>query len=323
MQHIVLGHHKDQHAIYMMEEMKRKGHEVHLLETHDFPRKVQLAFSPSNGDGSIVLKDGTRLNLNDIQSVYWRNFCGVSDESTRENFTTQDDIAARDSMACIRTWFELNNNTLWANSWKAFQHHQEKPLQLWKVKQLGVLIPNTLVGNDIEQIKSAYQNVEKSIFKPVFGGAQTEILTDEHLESSRVSQALSKAPITVQEYIEGTNIRTYVIGNKVISAELRSDCADFREDQDMEIITLDTPHHIQEQSRQIAKELHLNWTAIDWRRDKHGNYYFLEANPSPMFLGFQHRSGIPISEYLIDMMTQNSKLKTLNPQQQVKIKQAC
>lgn len=306
MQHIVLGHHKDQHAMYMMEELKRKGFDAHLFESHDFPRTVQMAFSPSNGEGALLLNDGTGLNFNDIQSVYWRNFCGVSDESTKGNFTSQDDIAARDSMACIRTWFELDNSTMWANSWKAFQHHQEKPFQLWKVKQLGVHIPNTLVGNHIEQIRAFYQSVEKSIFKPVFGGAQTEILTDEHLESSRVTQALSKSPITVQEFVEGTNIRTYVIGDKVLSAELRSDCADFREDQDMEIISMDTPTHVIEQSRKIAKQLFLNWTAIDWRRDLKGNYYFLEANPSPMFLGFQHRSGIPISEYLIDMMTQSN-----------------
>jgi glutathione synthase/RimK-type ligase-like ATP-grasp enzyme len=306
MQHIVLGHHQDQHAMHMMEELKQKGFEAHLFESHDFPRTVQLSFSPSNGEGNLMLNDGTKINFNQIKSVYWRNFCGVSDESTKSNFSSVDDIAARDSMACIRTWFELNNQTVWANSWKAFQHHQEKPLQLWKVKNLGVNIPKTIVGNDIAQIREIYQTLGKSIFKPVFGGAQTEILTDEHMESSRVKEALQKSPITIQEFIEGTNIRTYVIRDKVFSAELRSDCADFREDLDMEFILLDTPAHVVEQSRKIAKTLHLNWTAIDWRRDKNGNYHFLEANPSPMFLGFQHYSGIPISDHLINMMTQTS-----------------
>jgi len=304
MQHIVLGHHKDQHSVYMMEALKQRGAEAHLLESHDFPRSMQLAFSPSTGDGHLVLKDGQKLRFDQVQSVYWRNFCGVSDESTKKNFTSIDDIAARDSMACIRTWFELNNQTVWANSWKAFQHHQEKPLQLWKVKNLGINIPKTFVGNDLDEIRRMYLALGKSIFKPVFGGAQTEILTEEHLESSRVRDALAKAPITVQEFIEGTNIRTYVIGDRVFSSELRSDCADFREDKGMEIINIDTPDAIIEQSLQVAKSLHLNWTAIDWRRDKSGNYYFLEANPSPMFIGFQNRSGIPIGEYLIDLMMQ-------------------
>jgi glutathione synthase/RimK-type ligase-like ATP-grasp enzyme len=40
----------------------------------------------------------------------------------------------------------------WVNSWQAYQFHKEKPLQLSKVKQIGVTIPATLVTNDPEQV---------------------------------------------------------------------------------------------------------------------------------------------------------------------------
>jgi glutathione synthase/RimK-type ligase-like ATP-grasp enzyme len=306
--HIILGHQQDEHAQYMVKKLEQRGFKVFLLETHDFPKSVQFSFSPNDGGGNLVLKNGEKVNFSDIESVYWRNFCGVTDESTKVNFTSLDDIAARDSMACIRTWFELNNQTVWINSWKAFQHHQEKPLQLWRVKNLGVNIPKTYIGNDIDEIRRCYTNLEKSIFKPVFGGAHTEILTEAHLESNRVRDALTKAPITVQEFIKGTNIRTYVIGDKVFSAELRSDNADFREDDNLEVFPIETPDDIELQSILIRKNLHLNWTAIDWRRNDSGEYYFLEANPSPMFIGFEKRSGIPISDYLIDFMTQQHEL---------------
>ena len=167
---------------------------------------------------------------------------------------------------------------------------------------MGVKIPQTYVGNNIEDIKLAYKNLEKSIFKPVFGGAHTEILTESHLEAERVEAALAKSPITVQEFIAGTNIRTYVIGERVISIELKSELADFRVDDEATLIVIDTPELIKNQAIEITKELYLNWTAIDWRRDKSGEYYFLEANPSPMFIGFEKQSCIPMSDYIVDYM---------------------
>lgn len=302
MAYIVLGQKQDQHAQYMLEKLKIRGLDAYLLSTHDFPRNVQFSYCPTEEDGSLTLNDGQVLKLSEIKAVFWRGFSGVSDESTRENYLSFDSIAAQDSLACLRTWFLLDNNTVWMNSWQAFQHHKEKPLQLTKVKRLGVNIPKTYIGNNLEDVKAAYGRLSQSIFKPVFGGAHTEMLTDAHLSSERLADALAKSPITVQEFIAGTNIRTYVVGDKTISIELKSEKADFREDENTVLTVIETPKHIAEQAKAIKSELFLNWTAIDWRRDEQGNYYFLEANPSPMFIGFERQSGVPLTEYIIDEM---------------------
>ncbi|ATG79149.1 ATP-grasp domain-containing protein [Pseudoalteromonas sp. 1_2015MBL_MicDiv] len=305
MAYIVIGQSHDEHAQQILEKLKMRGVEAYLLQTHDFPKKIKFSFSPNDGNGSLTLRCGTLINLSDIKAVFWRSFSGVSDEETRATYMTEQGIAAKDSMACLRTWFYLDNGTKWVNGWEAFQHHQEKPYQLQKIKNLGVKIPQTYVGNNIEDIKFAYKNLEQSIFKPVFGGAHTEMLTESHLETERVEAALAKSPITVQEFIAGTNIRTYVVGKRVISIELKSDMADFREDDDAKLIVIDTPELIKSQAKHIAEELYLNWTAIDWRRNESGEYYFLEANPSPMFIGFEKQSGIPMSDYIVDYMLEH------------------
>ncbi|MFC0119151.1 ATP-grasp domain-containing protein [Pseudoalteromonas xiamenensis] len=299
---IVMGQHQDPHAMHMLEQLKLRGVEAYLLQTYDFPKKAQLSICPNDGTGRLTLPEGKSLELSEIQAVFWRNFSGVSDEATRNNFMSEDSIAAQDSLACLRTWFHLETGTKWVNSWTAFQHHKEKPFQLLKVGRLGVKIPKTYVGNCLEDIRQAFEMLPRSIFKPVYGGAHTEILTEAHLASERVASALAKSPITVQEFIAGTNIRTYVIGQKVFSVELKSDQADFRNDAAMELVLIDTPKEIEEQALSITKTLFLNWTAIDWRRNEQGEYFFLEANPSPMFMGFEQGSGIPVTEYLIDYM---------------------
>jgi hypothetical protein len=44
------------------------------------------------------------------------------------------------------------------------------------------------------------------------------------------------------------------------------------------------------------------WTGIDLRRTPDGRHVFLEANPSPMFLGFERRSGLPLTEALVALL---------------------
>ena len=67
-------------------------------------------------------------------------------------------------------------------------------------------------------------------------------------------------------------------------------------------VPIDVLFRIALTSRQIADELGLKFTGIDWRREPQGRYVFLEANPSPMFLGFQQRTGLPLAENLASLL---------------------
>ena len=118
----------------------------------------------------------------------------------------------------------------------------------------------------------------------------------------RLFLALRLSPITLQEYIPGTNIRTYVIGNSIYSAEIRSNFLDFREDPIAKLIPIELPEAIKQQCQAIAKALMLEWTAIDWRLKPTGEYIFLEANPSPMFLHFEQQTGFGITPRLVKLL---------------------
>ena len=41
---------------------------------------------------------------------------------------------------------------------------------------------------------------------------------------------------------------------------------------------------------------------IDLRLTPEGRYVFLEANPSPMFLGFEARAGLPLTDALVALL---------------------
>jgi glutathione synthase/RimK-type ligase-like ATP-grasp enzyme len=261
-----------------------------------------MSWHPDTQEGYLTLSGGTKWNLSDIKSVFWRELGGVYIPDLKNS--QQQRIAINDSMSALRSLIKACP-ARWINSWQAYDFHKEKPLQLRAVKQIGVNIPATLISNDPNQVTEFALSQERVIFKPVYGGAHTQLVTESHLQPKRLELALSLSPVTVQEYIPGTNIRSYVLANSVYTAEIRSNSLDFREDLEAELIPVELPDFVQEQCLAIAKALKLEWTAIDWRLKPTGEYVFLEANPSPMFLHFEHQTGFPITEQLVKLLLMN------------------
>ncbi len=302
MKHIVLGYERDAHVRHVLDALARRGHDAVLLESQKFPLSVSVSVYPGRNAGSLGI-DGKTIDFDQIASVYWRSFSGVTAETTKASRGTPTDIAYFDSMACLRSWFQMRNGTRWLNSWEAYQQHQEKPRQLELVAQAGVTIPDTYVGNDPQQVIAFCERVPSAIFKPVYGGAHTQQVTPQHLAPAHLQAALAQSPVTLQQFIAGTNVRTYAMGEQCFSVELPTTQVDFRADQSARPIPVATPDAVATQAAAIRKVLGLRWTAIDWRRDQDGAFYFLEANPSPMFIGVEKMAGVPLTDALIDLMT--------------------
>ena len=297
---LVLGDAKDAHARHIFEASKQTGANAEYLDISLFPTSLKLSWNPDRDCGCINFSSGKQINLQDINSVYWRTLNSVSIPTVQDK--EQYDIALCDAKSTVRSLFQACP-AHWVNPWQAYQFHQEKPLQLRLAKQLGVTIPATLVSNDPRQIIDFVEAHGQVIFKPVSGGSHARYVTPEHLEPERLAAALKVSPVTLQEYIAGTNIRSYVIGDYVYSAEIRTDAVDFRDDVQAKIIPIATPEIIQQQCKAIASAFQLEWTGIDWRRKTDGEYVFLEANPSPMFLYFQQQTGFPITHKLVELLT--------------------
>lgn len=297
---LILGNAKDAHARHVFESSRQTGADVEYLDISLFPTRLQLSWNPSEDCGYINFASGRQISLQDIDSVYWRTLNNVGIPKVED--TEQYDIAWCDAKSTVRSLFQACS-AHWVNPWQAYQFHQEKPLQLRLAKQLGVTIPATLVSNDPQQITEFVRVYDKVIFKPVSGGSHARYVTSEHLEPKRLTAALKVSPVTLQEYIAGTNIRSYVVGDYVYSAEIRTEAVDFRDDVQAEIIAIATPEDIKQQCKAVASAFSLEWTGIDWRRKPTGEYIFLEANPSPMFIYFEQQTGFPITQKLVELLT--------------------
>jgi glutathione synthase/RimK-type ligase-like ATP-grasp enzyme len=299
MQILVLGEEKDLHAQHIYDVLLARGVEAHYFNSQTFPTQSRISWYPDTQTGSLYFANGTKVQISEIHSVYWRSFNGVYVPELPDEH--QQSIAFNDSFGLMRTLLQTPS-IRWVNGWQAYEFHKEKPRQLAVVSALGVNIPKTLISNDPDSITEFVKAIGQAIFKPVYGGAHAKLITPEFLAPQRLNLALKLAPISLQEFIAGTNIRTYVIGDRVYSAEIRTGAVDFRDDADLELIPLQIPPEIERMSITIARSLMLEWTAIDWRRNNQGEYYFLEANPSPMFTYFETKTGYPLTEQLVNLL---------------------
>jgi glutathione synthase/RimK-type ligase-like ATP-grasp enzyme len=300
MQVLILGHQADAHAVHIYRALTQRGIEVYFWDLGLFPTQLRMSWVPETQTGLLRLQGGELINLNQVHSVFWRTL-----SEPQVPYIQDDDIyriALNDATSAMRTLIQ-GCPARWVNPWQAYQFHREKPLQLAAVRQLGIPIPATLISNDPDQVVDFINNHPNVIFKPVYGGAHTQRVTQRHGARERLNQVLRLAPVTLQDYVGGTNVRCYVIGDAVYGAEIRSSAIDFREDLEAELIPLDLSEKIQRKCREIAHTLHLAWTAIDWRMTPEGDFVFLEANPSPMFLYFEQRTGFPITQRLVQLLT--------------------
>lgn len=290
---LLMGTEDDPQIIAVAESLKTQRVSFLVFDTSLYPVQHRLSYRPMDGNMQLQIAEHC-LVQNDIRSLYWRTLIPI--RSAQEN-----PIALRDSASLLRSFLHSLESKS-KNSADAVNFHQEKPRQLARVATLGVSIPDTYVGNDPLAVRAFCERHSNVIFKPVTGGDYAQIVNPAHLTDEHLHSSLSQSPVTLQAYIEGTNIRSYLVGETIFSAEIRSTAKDFRTDEDAELIPITIPPDIKQQAIAICRALGLEWSGIDWRRTPDGNYIFLEANPSPMFVNFEKRTQLPITQHLAQLL---------------------
>ena len=224
--------------------------------------------------------------------IFWRNVFYDAFECEKDNTNNWN--------AYYDLFTQAFPDATWINDAHSFRDHQTKLPQLTKIAELTD-IPDTLITNDINEAGSFLETYKDIAIKPVCGGDYTKRIDNRNDLIALFVQ--HKQPLCLQEFIDGDNIRVFVIGDQTFASVMPSDQPDFRthscaplpEDINSDFIALNI---------QIKNELGLEWTACDWIR-KDGKMYFLEANFSPMFAVYEYHAQQPISKALADLIRYN------------------
>ena len=164
-----------------------------------------------------------------------------------------------------------------------------KPIQTRAARACGFAVPDTLLTNDPEQARAFAARHGRVVYKAA-GGTRTYTGLLDLADTSRLER-LSTCPTYLQRYIAGTNVRVHVAVADVFPVEIISDAIDYRRGvREMGPVSL--PEHVAEMCRAVTKALELLVAGLDLIRTLDGEWYFLEANPSPAFTFYPDRAEV-------------------------------
>ncbi|WP_170145544.1 ATP-grasp domain-containing protein [Salinimonas sediminis] len=292
---LLIGHPASPEIAALVHQLTLRNQRCCVLDTSRLGVDVSISWDPVTGTG-ILATARTTIAFSEIHAAFW------------DQYYPRAALAGKDTATCAHEWQSLLETLLtyqairWYNSIAAIRSHRCKPQQLYRAVQHGLTIPVTCIGNDPSRMQQFLAEHEQTIIKPVHGGAFTELYRHRELQAQQPTCLPVTGPMTLQEYIEGTNIRSYVINTTVISAELRSACVDFRQDTNTQAFAHELPEALTQTVLALFNQLGMQWGAIDWRLDDQGRYVFLEANPAPRFTYFEQATGYAVASKMAETL---------------------
>jgi len=301
---LIVGMPSDVPSKLIYDKITARGGQAVYFDTMAFPTDVRLTFDPETpvSGGIRLTPDGPLTILSDIQSVYRRWSNGI--QTPDEEDATLREVVYWNLESAVGS-FMRDLDCRWVNTEQATQRHKYKGYQLKLLKAAGLRLPETVMTNDPETVVAFYERLtregRKAIYKPVRGWAHTTVLEESDMAPERL-ELLANSPVTLQEMIDGVDIRAYWLDGQLFPMEIRSQTLDFREDKEAERVPIVLPDSVAEDCGLLAKTLDYVFTGIDLRRTLSGEYYFFEGNPTPMFVYDEQTSGYPISDRLVDIL---------------------
>ena len=299
---VIISSKTDAHATAVCEDLRMLGQPAILLDLSDFPLHSLLSMQYSNGRGNeLRLNTPTgEIDFREVRSIWWRrpqNF--QLDPSLKDHSSMQ--FAFNESHEAITgLWHSVD--AFWINNPASDATAHRKAYQLRVAKDLGLVIPETLISNDPAAVRQFIGDGEKVICK-AFSATEanwreTRLVGEEELANL---DAVKFAPVIFQRYIEAVyDLRITVIGTEVFPAAIYSqesayaiDCRIDIGNARIEAVPL--PDDIHQKLHMLMDELGLVYGAIDMRLQPDGTYVFLEINPAGQFLFIETATKQPIA----------------------------
>jgi glutathione synthase/RimK-type ligase-like ATP-grasp enzyme len=306
---LIVSHPGDDHAVAVLSELKRQGHDASMINTAQFPRNAMLTqcFKEKRWQYELSL-DGNKLDLDAYHVGWWRRpqpftlHDGISPEAVDFTYTECHEAVAG-------LWAALD--IVWVNppALDGIAHH--KPYQLKTATQVGLPIPRTLITNDPDTARCLIDELgpEQTIYKTFLATEQcwreTRFVRPQDMA---LLDRVRLAPVIFQEYVPAiSDIRVTVVGCRIFATAICPAPGGYQLDYRMDLehakfepTTL--PVETEKRILALMKRLGLVYGAIDLRRTPEGTHVFLEVNPAGEWRFVEERTAQPITKAIAKLL---------------------
>ena len=313
---LVESHAGDDHLAPVREGLLDRGHEVEVLDGADVPTRVGLSVEleavtrPGGAPRLLLHTAGREVDLATCTAAWWRRPRPPQPHPDVVDPEAATFVASEctEGLAGLRAVLPA----AWVNDPVLEERAGRKLWQLHVARCLGLTVPHTLATSDPERARSfaAATRSTGTIYKTFLAlpGAwrETRVLQD---SDAALLASVRHAPVIFQELVPGgVDLRVTIVGDTVLAVAIDSAQAEYPVDYrldagrvPMEPTTL--PPALSRLLVRLTRKLGLAYAAIDLRRRPDGEHVFFEANPSGAWLWVQARTGAPITETVVDYLS--------------------
>lgn len=292
---------------HVADAVESRGGTAVVCDVSDFPGGP-ISFAPDDGDAVL----GSSFTVDDVEGAYFHSQALFRPEY-RLHEVEDDPVATLNRWQDHRSLFKSLCRTLESRGItvlpRLHNHYMQelKPWQLERCANHGVPVPDTVFTNGPAEVREFYERHDRVVYKPVSHGAPPSELTEDDLTDRRLEK-LATAPIQLQEFVPGDDLRLYVLDGDVVGAtryvsENFSFKLDQRESGEVELEPATVSDEIESSAVRATEAVELQFGAVDVRRSDSG-HAVLEVNQSPALAAADVRAdqsvGAAVADHLLD-----------------------
>lgn len=300
---LIISNSDDAHVTAVHNRLRERSIQAHLLNSDTFTsgQHYWRIYPNTNGESC------SSWFIQDIDVVWYRKVVFPKEADTAQSFIIQETEGLFD---CILANYR---NCRWVNPIDRLAEARPKIVQLQHAANIGLRIPDTLVTNNIDALKSFAvrhngQIVAKPIRAQIVGHAEhslvvgTRQLNPEHFESATMF-----SPCYAQERLPlKSEIRVIVFGDRLYPFRLT---AKEKADDLKQLKLSQIDHERCELDKDTSRKIYslmalygLEFGAIDLAVVDDGHPIFLELNPNGQWLWLQYMTGENLIDPFIDLL---------------------
>jgi RimK family alpha-L-glutamate ligase len=203
-------------------------------------------------------------------------------------------------------WLE-NRGVRVVNSPRAIERSVDKFYTTTLLHDAGLLVPETVVCERVEDAMAAVRSMGEVVIKPIFGSlGHGMVRVSDPDVALRVVRALDqiRSVFYVQRAIDhsGRDLRVFVVGGRVLGAiERRAPAGEWRTNVAIggSATAVDVSPEIEQVALRAAAAVGADYAGVDVLPARDGSPYVLEVNGIPGWEGLQQATGLDVAAALV------------------------